>query len=232
VETDRLDLAGFQSASALVPKSPRMSFWTGVEPTPATPHRQIGLGLVLLMGLAGGALCYLLAEVSTPTTVTSAQEHDLWLAQRLGFILAPALALWLGWLQRSWRRALIGGGCGLLTGWLCYELCSGAFQPTLLALPILLGGVLAAFCGSQRNDWLRCLTGRFGRGLLVGLLIGSVYLALLSVGALAFWPHTGNVDYLGAYLSMMSRAGPLALGVSSAMLFPSIRWAAGLKTAA
>jgi hypothetical protein len=205
-----------------------MSFRAGAVPSLAASHRQLGHGRVVLMGLAGGTACYLLAEVSTPTAVTSAAEHDLWLAQRLGFILAPALALWLGWLQRSWRRALIGGGCGLLIGWLCYQLCSGAFQPVLVALPILLGGVLAALCGAQRNDRLRCLAGRVAKGLLVGLLIGLVYFVLLNLGALAFWPRAGNVDYMGAYVRMMWRAGPFALGVCGAMLFPSIRWAAGL----
>ena len=30
--------------------------------------------------------------------------------------------LWPGWLQRSWRRSLIGAGSGLLAGWLCYQL--------------------------------------------------------------------------------------------------------------
>ncbi|HYN20490.1 MAG TPA: hypothetical protein VE078_05990 [Thermoanaerobaculia bacterium] len=203
-----------------------MSLWAGVAP--ALPTRQVGHGQVVLMGLAAGALCYLLAEVSTPMAVTSAREHDLWLAQRLGFILAPVLALWLGWLQRSWRRALIGGGCGLLTGWLCFELCRGAAQPILLVLPILLGGVFAAFCGLNQDDWLRCLADRFAKGLLVGLLIGLAYNALLGLGARAFWPAAGSVDYTDAYIRMMWRAGPLALGVSGAMLFPSIRWAAGL----
>jgi len=188
----------------------------------------MGHGWVVLMGLAVGTLCYLVAELSTPSAAASGEQHDLWLARRLGFILAPALALWLGWLQRSWRRALIWGVCGLLPGWLCYQLCSGAFQPILLALPILLGGVYAAFCGSRRDDWLRCLAVRFAKGLAVGLVIGLIYIDLLSLGAIAFWPHTGNADYTGAYLSMMWRTGPLALGVSGAMLFPSIRWASGL----
>jgi len=185
----------------------------------------MGHGRLILMGLAGGTLCYLLAGASTPSA-GSTEEHDLWLTQRLGFILAPALALWLGWLQRSWRRALIGAGCGLLTGWLCYQLSSGTFQPILPALPIVLGGVFGAFCGSQRNDWLPCLAGRFAKGLLVGLLIGLAYVALLNLGALVFWPHAGNVDYTAAYIRMTWRAGPLALGVAGAMLCPSIRWAA------
>lgn len=202
-----------------------MSLWPGVAP--ALP-RQVGHGQMVLMGLAAGSLCYLLAAVSTPMAVTSAKEHDLWLAQRLGFILAPALAMWLGWLQRSWRRALIGAGCGLLIGWLCFELCRGAAQPILLALPILLGGAFAAFCGLHRDDWLRCLGGRFAKGLLVGLLIGLAYNAFLGMGARVFWPRAENVDYTGAYIRMMWRAGPLALGLSGAMLFPSIRWAAGL----
>lgn len=211
-----------------LPWSSRPGFWAGVNPAPATSNRQTGHGRVVLMGLAVGTICYLLAEASIPRAVTSASEHDLWLAQRLGFILAPTLALWLGWLQRSWRRALIGACCGLVTGWLCYQLCRDAAQPILLALPILLGGVFAAFCGLHQEDWLRCLADRFAKGLLVGLLIGLAYNALLGLGARAFWPAAGNVDYTSAYIRMMWRAGPLALGVSGAMLFPSIRWAAGL----
>lgn len=205
-----------------------MSAWAGATSTPTMPNRQIGFGRVVLTGLAGGALLYLIAEVATPRAATSAEEHDLWFAQRLGFILAPFLALWLGWLERSWRRALIGCACGLPIGWLSYQLCSGAFPSVRLALPVLLGGVFAAFCGSRREDGLRCLAGRFAKGLLVGLVIGLVYTDLLSVGALAFWPGAGNVDYTGAYVRMMWRAGPLALGLSGAMLLPSVRWAAGL----
>ena len=76
-----------------------MSFGAVSAPTLATSDRQMGNGRVVLTGLGVGTLCYLLAQVSTPSAVTSAEQHDLWLTQRLGFILAPALALWLGWLQ-------------------------------------------------------------------------------------------------------------------------------------
>ena len=205
-----------------------MNSWAGAAEALDRPHRRVGRGRVVLIGLAGGMLCYLLAEVSTPSVVTLAEEHDLWLTQRLGFLLAPALALWLGWLQRSWRRAAYGAGCGLVAGLLCYRLCSGAFQPALLALPILLAGVIAAFCTSQRDDWLRCLAGRLGKGFAVGLLVSLVYIDLLSLGAQAFWPTAGAGDYTSAHIRMMWRAGSLALGVSGALLLPLIHWAVGL----
>jgi len=205
-----------------------MSLGAGGVPILVVADRPLGNSQVVLLGLAWGALCYLLAEFSTPSAVTSSEQHDLWLVQRLGFILAPTLALWLGWLQRSWRRALIGGAWGLLVGWVCSELCWSAAQPIRPALPIVLGGVFAAFCGSRSSDWLPGLAGRLAKGLLVGLLIGLVYTDLLSLGALAFWPGVGNVDYTGAHVRMMWRAGPLALAVSGAMLLPASRWAARL----
>ncbi|HBL27730.1 MAG TPA: hypothetical protein DD490_12905 [Acidobacteria bacterium] len=192
-----------------------------------TSHRQMDHERLVLIGLGSGTLCYLLAGLLTPRA-GSIQEHDLWLTQRLGFILVPALALGLGWLQRSWRRALIGGVFGLLIGWFCHRLCESTFQPILPALPILLGGVFAAFCGSQRADWLQGLGARLAKGLLVGFVIGVVYIALLSLGSLLFWPRAGDLDYTAAYIRMTWRAGPLAFSLVGALLFPSIRWAAAL----
>jgi hypothetical protein len=202
------------------------NFATRVTPSPLQREQ----GRIVASGLVAGALCYLVAGLSTPI-VASADEHDLGLTRRLGFILAPVLGLWLGWLQRSWRRALIGGSAGLLLGWLCLLLCSGPYRPVLLALPILLAAMFAACCGSQRHDWLRCLPLRFAKGLAVGLFIGLLYLALLGIGAQVLWPRTGSVDYLDAHIRMMWRAGPLALAVSGALLLPALRWAAGLTRA-
>lgn len=206
-----------------------MSVWVGVHTTVATPNRQPGNGLVIAMGLVVGSLCHMLAQASTSSAGTSLGDHDLLVSQRLGFILAPAVGLWLGWLQRSWRRAMIGSGLGLLIGWLYFLFCSaGEVRPITIVVLSVLGGVFAASCGSNRTDWLRGLAGRFAKGLLAGLLLGLVYTALISLGPLAFWPRSGNVDHLGAHLRMMRRAGPFALGLSGALLFPSIRWAVGL----
>lgn len=164
--------------------------------------------------------------------MTSPGDHDLLVAQRLGFILAPAVGLWLGWLQRSWRRAMVGSGLGLLIGWLYFLLGSGGeVRAITLVVLSVLGGAFAASCGSNRSDWLRGLAGRFAKGLLAGFLLALVYTALISLGPLVFWPKSGNIDYLGAYLRMMWRAGPFALGLSGALLFLSIRWAVGLTRA-
>ena len=201
---------------------------SGAAKAPTPRDRQLSGAWPVFMGLAGGALCYLLAEASIPSGMTTTAEHDFWLTQRLGFILVPALALWLGWLQRSWIRALIGGGCGLLVGWLCDQLCSSAFQPILLGLPILLGAVVAAFCASQRNDRLPRLAGRFGKALLVGLVLGMAYIVLLGLSEPILWPRSGNVEYTADYIRMMWRAGPLALGLCGAMLLPSLGWVADL----
>jgi hypothetical protein len=80
----------------------------------AEGNREFDSGLVFLFGLVIGVLSYLAAEALTPRQVASPADHDLLLATRLGSIYTPAVGLWLGWLQRSWRRALIGAVVGVV----------------------------------------------------------------------------------------------------------------------
>jgi hypothetical protein len=52
----------------------------------AKDNRKIDTGLVFLSGLVGGVICYLIAESITPKQVASPGDHDILLANRLGFI--------------------------------------------------------------------------------------------------------------------------------------------------
>lgn len=193
-------------------------------------NRKMNAGLVFLTGLGVGVVVYLLAESLVPRQIASPGDHDILLANRLGFIYTPIVGLWLGWLQRSWRRAVFGAVVGVIIGsiymWLC---ASGNFLAIMVGFPCLLGCLLAVVAGSNRSPWLTDLGARLGKGLLAGLVLGFVYMVVLNVGAgMVTSPNATQEDYTKAYVQMMWRSGPIALGISSALFFVLIRWAVGL----
>jgi hypothetical protein len=198
--------------------------------TAMTDNRRINTGLVFLSGLAIGVVCYLLAEWLTPQQINSSGHHDILLANRLGFIYTPVVGLWLGWLQRSWPRALLGAAVGILIGFIYMWLCSGGnFLAIMIGFPCLLGGVLAVAAGSNRSPWLSDSGIRLGKGLLAGLVLGFVYMFILNVvGAIVRDDADAYSDHKTAYVRMMWRAGPVALGLASALFFILMRWAVDL----
>lgn len=187
-------------------------------------------GLVFLSGLVIGVICYLIAESLTPKQVANPGDHDILLANRLGFIYTPVVALWLGWLQRSWQRAILGALVGIVIGFFYMWLCASRnFLAIMVGFPCLLGGGLAAVVGSNRSPWLIGLGARLGKGLLAGLVLGFVYMVALNVaGGTVMTAHDRADDYTQNYITMMWRAGTVALGISSALFFVLIRWAVGL----
>ncbi len=193
-------------------------------------NRTVKGGLIFMMGLAAGVICYLMAEALIPKQVASPGDHDILLANRLGFIFAPVVGLWLGWLQRSWRQALLGAGVGVAIGFAYMALCASRnFLAIMVGFPCLLGGVFAVVLTSNRSPWLSGLGARLGKGLLAGLVLGFVYMVVLNVaGGMVMGAHEGFSNETENYVSMMWRAGPIALGVSSGFFFILIRWAVGL----
>jgi len=194
-------------------------------------NRRLTTGQVSLIGLALGVACYLVAEWFTPKNVGSPGEHDVLLAIRLGLIYVPMVGLCVGWLQNSWRRAAVGAAVGVLIGVLYWVLSvSGNFLAIMVGFPCLLGGLFAALVGSNRDEWVKGLGRRFGKGLLAGLVLGFVYMLVLNVvaGMLA-QPYTSPADYTDGYIRTMWRAGPVALGLASALFVVLLRWAIGLS---
>lgn len=190
-------------------------------------------GFAFLWGLGLGVACYLLAESLVPRHVSSSGDHDILLADRLGFIFTPVVGIWLGWLQRSWQRAAFGAGVGICIGFVYLWLCASRnFLAIMVGFPCLLGSALAVVVGSNRSPWLGGLGARLGKGLLAGLVLGFVYMVVLNVlGDMMATDleTTPTQDELTAnYVQMMWRTGPIALGISSALFFVLIRWAVGL----
>jgi hypothetical protein len=193
-------------------------------------NRKTNAGFAFLTGLGVGVLAYLFSESLIPRQVASPGDHDIFLANRLGFIYTPLVGLWLGWLQRSWRRAVFGAVIGIAIGFAYMALCANRdFLAIMVGFPCLLGAVLSAVVGSNRSHWLTGLGGRLGKGLLAGLILGFVYMVILNVGcAMTLGPISTQEDETRAYVRMMWRSGPIALGISSALFFVLIRWAVGL----
>lgn len=183
--------------------------------------------------MAVGVICYLLAEALIPRHVSSPGDHDILLANRLGFIFTPAVGIWLGWLQRSWQRAAFGAAVGVCIGFIYMWLCASRnFLAIMVGFPCLLGSALAVFVGSNRSPWLEHLGARLAKGLLAGLVLGFVYMVVLNVASAMLAPNSEttppNPDLKDYYVRMMWRTGPIALGISSALFFVLIRWAVGL----
>lgn len=198
--------------------------------TASPGNRKMNSGLVFLSGLGAGVACYLLAESLVPRDVASPGDHDICLANRIGFIYTPVVGLWLGWFQRSWPRASYGAGVGILIGvvymWLC---ASRDFLAIMVGFPCLLGAALSGIVGSNRSPLLAGLGARLGKGLLAGLVLGFVYMVVLNVsGAMLMSPNQDPGNQTSAYVRMMWKGGPIALGISSALFFVLIRWAVGL----
>lgn len=193
-------------------------------------NRKMNVGFVFLSGLGIGVACYLLAESLVPHQVASPGEHDIFLADRLGFIYTPVVGLWLGWLQRSWRRAAFGAAVGIAIGFIYMSLCASRdFLAIMVGFPCLLGAALSVVVSSNRSPWVTGLGLRLGKGLLAGLVLGFVYMFVLNVGgAMVTTPNESPDDLTKAYVKMMWRTGPIALGISSALFFVLIRWAVGL----
>jgi hypothetical protein len=209
--------------------SPIVVRWN-VDPVNSTDNRKIGSGMVFLSGLVTGVIVYLVAEGFTPKSVASPGDHDILLANRLGFIYTTKVGLWLGWLQRSWRRAFVGVVVSIGIGFAYMGLrASRNFFAVMVGFPCLLGGVLAAIAGSNRSPWLKGFGLRLGKGLIAGLVLGFTYMVIRNTSGAMFMPSGDGADYTQAYLKMMWRDGPVALGISSALFFVLIKWAVGLS---
>ena len=160
---------------------------------PALSNRKMNAGLAFLCGLFAGVVCYLFAEWLVPKQVASSGDHDILLANRLGFIYTPVVGLWLGWLQRSWRRAAFGAAVGIVIGFFYMWLCASRnFLAIMVGFPCLLGCALAVVVGSNRSHWLMGLGARLGKGLFAGLVLGWVYMVVLNLGGEMMPPGPGQ----------------------------------------
>lgn len=196
------------------------------ELVPSGEPRKIGYGLIAVVGVAVGAVSFLVSMALIPGNVESTSAHDLRLANHLGFIYPPLVGLWASWVRRSIPWAIFGVASGLLIGAAYYALCGYNFLAVMVGFPCLLGGCGSVLLGTKHDSWFAGIPQRFLKGLVAGFALGFVYAVLLNViGALTLPMFNPTV---AAYSSMMWRAGTIAMTVGSGVYFILFHWSAGL----
>jgi hypothetical protein len=188
-------------------------------------NRRFPTWMVFLQGLAVGLAAFTVADLSLSRDLDPG-SHDMMLAQRLGLVYTPVVGAWLGWLQRSRRRAVVGALAGLAVGTVYYLLCTSRdFFAIMVGFPTLLGGGLAGLVGSNRSQGVAAFFGRLARGLVAGLVLGFVYMFLLNFILNTF---VTPASLFAAYGSNMWKGGLPAMAISSALFLVLLRWAVGL----
>jgi hypothetical protein len=191
-------------------------------------NRDLTLPQILLSGAALGAVSYCLVEASIGT-VDSPFFHDLELAAKLGFVYPAAVAFWLGWFQRSWKRAAAGIPVALAIGFTYTAMIiSGNFLMIMVGFPCLLGGAFASILGSNRSEWANQFFHRGFKGLAAGLGLGLTYMLVLNVLFGVIYPGFSDTEP-NRFVKTMWQAGPVALASGSALFLLGILWAIGLK---
>ena len=190
-------------------------------------NRQISTWVVMLQGPGLGLAAFGLAELSLSYSMLKPGDHDMMLAQRLGLVYTLLVGLWLGWLQRSYRRTLAGAIVGLVIGGIYFVLClSRDFFAIMVGFPSLLGGGLAAFVGSNRSTGIGGFFIRLAKGILAGLVLGTVYMFLLNfiLSALVHGRMLSGTNYV----NIMWKGGLPAMGIASSLFLLLMKWAVGL----
>lgn len=196
---------------------------------PSSEPRRLGYGVISLVGMAVGAVSFVISMFLIPSNVPSTTEHDLRLANHLGFIYPALVGLWAAWVRRSVPWAIIGVFSGLTIGAAYYALCGEEFFAVMVWFPCLLGGCTSVLLGTKRDSWTKGVPQRFSKGLVAGFVLGFVYAVVLNVlGAFIFFILKGSPDSVADYSSMMWRSGTIAMAAASGLYFILLHWSAGL----
>lgn len=195
-------------------------------PTPTCRPRSLGKVRVFLTGATFGCVSFLAAIALIPGNVPSPSQHDLLLANNLGFVFPPLVGVWAGWVRRSWLWAGAGTAIGLAIGGGYYLLCGDDFLAVMVAFPCLLGGVASVAFGTGVRYWWHGILARLGKGLVAGFVLGFVYMLVLNVLGLGWFP----VDSTERYHQMMWTNGPIAMSVAGGLYLVLFVWASNLKS--
>jgi hypothetical protein len=178
------------------------------------------------VGLAMGTMSFLLAKAAIPTSMQNVSDHDLMLANNLGFIFPPLLGFWVAVVRRSLVSAFSGIAVGVVIGCI-YKAVSGYdFFSVMVIYPCALGGLASLVLGAGRASWLAGALSRFFKGLLAGFVLGFLYMVILNV-------VMGIVVLVGPgnkYQDMMWIAGTTAMAIAGGVYLPLFHWSLNLQS--
>ncbi|HEX3997502.1 MAG TPA: hypothetical protein VHX65_03015 [Pirellulales bacterium] len=190
--------------------------------TTLVPLRRIW---VFFVGAILGCLSFIVAIAFVPSDLASPAQHDLLLANYLGFVFPPLVGLWSGMVRRSWWWSGTGFTIGLAIGAAYRVLCGNDFLAVMVAFPCLLGGAASVALGTGARSSFDGILVRLGKGLLAGLELGFVYMVVLNVMGIAWIP----IDSTAEYHRMMWQNGPVAMSIASGFYLVLFVWASNLK---
>ena len=181
---------------------------------------------VFCIGLLIGVAAFLLALLFIGRDVSTPGDHDLRLANNLGFIYAPLIGFWVGMVRRSLLWTLAGVGIGSAIGTLYKMLCGYDFLSVMVTYPCLLGGVASVALGYGRASWFDGVVARFFKGMAAGLVLGFTYMVVLNVLFFVRFPVFN--PWANDYRRIMWFAGTIAMGISSGLFLVLFHWSADL----
>jgi hypothetical protein len=181
--------------------------------------------VLMVVGATLGYVSFVVAISRVPTNVADGVQHDLLLANYLGFIFPPLIGLWAGWIRQSWPWSAGGVVIGLAIGGAYRLLCCDNPFALMVAFPCLLGGVASAALGNGSRSWFDGLHVRFGRGLVAGFVLGFTYMLVLNVCAAGWVPFKTVAEYH----KLMEANGPVAMALASGFYLMLFVWATNLK---
>jgi hypothetical protein len=190
------------------------------------PPLPLGKGRIFVVGAILGCISFVVAIALIPASVPNPSEHDLLLANHLGFIFPPLVGAWAGWLRRSWLWGLVNSFFGIAIGGCYYLLCGYDFLAVQVAFPCLLGGVASVAFGIGRRSWFGGIVPRLGKGLLAGFVLGFVYMVVLTIVGISWFPW----DSIAKYHEMMWCSGTVAMTVASSVYLVLFVWASNLQS--
>jgi hypothetical protein len=170
-----------------------------------------------------------IAAIAPISGSESPPGHDPMLANNLGFLFPPLVGLLVGYTRRSWGWAMAGSFIGFVMGGRYYLLCGHNFLGVMMAFPCLLGGAACMALGIEERSWRDRIFARFGKGLVAGLVLGSVCMVVLNVLGLNWLPLAILLPSTPEDRWMMWQGGPVAMNLASGFYLVLFLWASVLN---
>ncbi len=188
----------------------------------------LGKRWIFFVGAILGCVSFI-AAIAPISGFESRPGHDPMLANNLGFLFPPLIGLWAGWARRSRRWAMAGSIIGFAIGGRYYMLCGYNSLAVMMAFPCLLGSAACIALGIGERSWHDRIIAPYGKGMVAGLVLGSVWMVVLNVLGSSWLPLTLLLQPTHEDHWMMWQGGPVAMNLASGSYLVLFLWASVLN---